>query len=95
MSTLKFDGLIPPTAEGNPPSHIPVTLLTPEIVKEFLDTLSTFAYEIVFFPGLVYSTIFPTVAIPIKNLVGSTLVTVEIPVDAPEVGGSVILTSPI
>jgi len=37
VSTLKFDGLIPPTAEGNPPSHIPVTLLTPEIVKEFLD----------------------------------------------------------
>ena len=46
-------------------------------------------------PGFVYSTIFPTVAIPIKNLLGSVLVTVEIPADAPDVGGSVILTSPM
>ena len=46
------------------------------------------------FPGLVYSTRLPTVAIPIKNLFGSVVVTVEIPADAPEVGGSVILTSP-
>ena len=38
---LKFDGLI--VVEGRPPSHIPVTLLTPEIVKECCDTLSTLA----------------------------------------------------
>ena len=38
---LKFDGLI--VVEGRPPSHIPVTLLTPAIVKEFCDTLSTLA----------------------------------------------------
>ena len=31
------------------------------------------------FPGLVYCTRFPTVAIPTKNLVGSVNVTVDIP----------------
>ena len=45
-------------------------------------------------PGLLYSTIFPTVAIPIKNLLGSALVTVAIPKDAPEVVAALILTSP-
>ena len=40
---LKFDGLI--VVEGRPPSHIPVTLLTPAMVKEFCDTLSTLAKE--------------------------------------------------
>ena len=35
------------------------------------------------FPGFVYSTIFPTVAIPTKNLVGSVKVTVLIPAEAP------------
>jgi len=64
---------------GRPPSHIPVTLLTPAIVKECWETLSTLAYETVLFPGFVYSTIFPTVVIPVKNLVGSVKVTVEIP----------------
>ena len=37
-------------------------------------------------PGLVYSTTFPTVAIPIKNLLGSVNVTVLIPAEAPEEG---------
>ena len=77
---------------GNPPSQIPETVETPDIVKEFLETLSTLAYETVLLPGLLYSTIFPTVAIPIKNLLGSVLVTVEIPKDAPEVVAALILT---
>ena len=38
---LKFGGLI--VVEGRPPSHIPVTLLTPAMVKECCDTLSTLA----------------------------------------------------
>ena len=46
-------------------------------------------------PGFVYSTIFPTVAIPIKNLLGSVLVTVEIPRYAPEVVAALTLTSPM
>ena len=90
---LKFDGLI--VVEGRPPSHIPVTLLTPAMVKECCDTLSTLAKETVLFPGFVYSTIFPTVAIPTKNLDGSVKVTVLIPAEAPDEGGFVILTSPI
>ena len=76
-SILKLDGLI--VLIGRPPSHIPVTLLTPDIVKECCATLSTFAKETVLFPGFVYWTIFPTVAIPLKNLLGSVKVTVDIP----------------
>ena len=38
---LKLDGLI--VVKGNPPSQIPQTVVPPEIVKEFLDTLSTLA----------------------------------------------------
>ena len=41
VSILKLDGFI--TLVGNPPSQIPVTVVTPEIVKEFCDTLSTLA----------------------------------------------------
>ena len=80
---------------GRPPSHIPVTLLTPDIVKECCATLSTFAKETVLLPGFVYWTIFPTVAIPVKNLLGSVKVTVDIPKYAPEVVAILILTSPI
>ena len=74
-----------------------MTVVTPDIVNEFWETLSTLAKEGIEVEdvGSVYWTIFPTVAIPIKNLLGSVLVTVEIPADAPDVGGSVILTSPI
>ena len=41
VNILKFDGLI--VDVGRPPSHILVTLLTPEIVKELWDTLSILA----------------------------------------------------
>ena len=87
VNILKLDGFIaPPIVEsptdsnwGNPPSQTPATVVTPDMVKELWETLSTLAYEVRVFPGFVYSTILPTVAIPIKNLLGSVLVTVEIP----------------
>ena len=93
VSILKLDGLI--ETVGNPPSHIPVTVVNPAIVNECWETLSTLAYDVVLNPELVYSTILPTVAIPLKNLLGSVLVTVEIPRYAPSVVATLILTSPI
>ena len=45
--------------------------------------------------GLVYCTILPTVAIPIKNLLGSWSVTVDNPIEDPSVVAALILTGPI
>ena len=49
-----------------------MTVVTPDIVNEFWETLSTLAKEGIEVEdvGSVYWTIFPTVAIPIKNLLG-------------------------
>ena len=41
VSTLRLDGFI--ILVGKPPSHTPVTVATPDIVKELCETLSTFA----------------------------------------------------
>ena len=74
--------------DGNDPSHIPVTVVIPEIVIDFSDTDSIFAKTEVVIPELVKATIFPTVAIPTK--LKSEVDTVEIPENC-----EVILTNPI
>ena len=51
---------------GIPPSHIPITVVTPLIVNELVDTDSIFAKVFVEKPGLEKDTIFPTLAIPMK-----------------------------
>ena len=49
VNILKLEGLIAPELlcpaiiVGSPPSQIPATVVTPAMVKEFWDTLSTLA----------------------------------------------------
>jgi hypothetical protein len=48
---LKSDGVI--SVDGNEPSHIPVTVVIPEIVRDFSDTDSIFAKTGTVNPALV------------------------------------------
>ena len=71
---------------GSPPSHIPVTVVTPLIVSVLVETDSIFAKVFVENPGLEKDTMFPTLAIPIKF--PFAVITVLIP----ELERAVILT---
>ena len=64
VKILKSLGLI--AEEGNAPSHIPLTVVIPTIVREFCDTELTLEYVTVEMPGFVYETKLPIFTFPVK-----------------------------
>ena len=80
-TTLKSDGVI--SDSGKEPSHIPVTVVTPLIVKDLSDTDRTLAKVFVEKPGFENATKFPTSTKPTKKVFD--VVTVLIPEDPSDI----------
>ena len=75
-TTVKSD---PP--EGRPPSHTPVTVVTPTTVNLVAEIVNTLLYVTVLNPGLEYCTISPTFTNDLKSetLGLVTVLTPEVP----------------